>query len=173
MNNASGNNCECCGHTLAMITLRIWLAIRAIVAGVEKFAGSEASSRVVDIDGAPNAYGLTESTSDKIYSLSNYHGVPEALMRQFEGQPLIPRFMLGVFDTVLGPVLILMGATLLLGVATRLSLLAMGLVYTALTFGLILIKQEAGVAWLGVHVFMIAYALTLTQHNRFVLLRKW
>jgi len=60
-----------------------------------------------------------------------------------------------------------------LGLATRFSLFAMGLVYTSLTFGLILIKQDAGVAWLGIHIIMIVLALALAKYNRFAILKKW
>jgi thiosulfate dehydrogenase [quinone] large subunit len=49
----------------------------------------------------------------------------------------------------------------------------MGLLYTSLTFGLILIKQDAGVAWLGIHILMIVAALALANYNRFALLKKW
>jgi thiosulfate dehydrogenase [quinone] large subunit len=42
-----------------------------------------------------------------------------------------------------------------------------------LTVGLILIKQDDGVAWLGIHVALVAFALALARHNRFTLLKKW
>ena len=74
---------------------------------------------------------------------------------------------------ILGPALILLGLTLLLGIATRFSLFAMGLLYTSLTFGLILLKQDAGVAWLAAHVILIVMALALAQYNRFTILKKW
>jgi len=53
-----------------------------------------------------------------------------------------------------------------LGLATRLSLLAMGLIYTSLTFGLILLNQASGIAWLGTHMILITLALLLTSYNR-------
>jgi thiosulfate dehydrogenase [quinone] large subunit len=49
----------------------------------------------------------------------------------------------------------------------------MGLVYTSLTFGLILIKQDAGIAWLGVHIIMVVMALALAKYNKFAILKKW
>ena len=45
----------------------------------------------------------------------------------------------------------------------------MGLLYTSLTIGLILLKQDSGVAWLAIHVLMIAVALFYEKHNRFTL----
>lgn len=161
------------GSTLAFLLLRLWLAMRAIVSGIEKYAGSKASEVAVNIDGSPNDYGLTEDTTDKVYGLSHYHGVPAALYEKLHDEMLIPGFALGIFDKVLGPLLILLGITLLLGVATRISLFAMGLLYTSLTLGLILLKQDAGVAWLAIHIVLIAMALFQSRHNRFALLSKF
>jgi thiosulfate dehydrogenase [quinone] large subunit len=62
---------------------------------------------------------------------------------------------------------------LLVGIGTRISLMLQGLLYIVLTAGLILIKQDDGVAWLGIHVALVALALVLARHNRFTILRKW
>lgn len=161
------------GHTLAMLTLRIWLGVRAIQTGIEKYAGTTSHNQDVLIDGAPNAYGLTETATGKVYALSNYHGVPAPLYDQFSNQPLIPAWGLNLFDSILGPALIIVGLGVLLGIGQRISLFAMGLIYTSLSFGLILIKQDAGIAWLGVHIVMIVMALVLSPHNRFAVLKKW
>jgi thiosulfate dehydrogenase [quinone] large subunit len=161
------------GLTLGMLTLRIWLGFRAIQTGIEKFAGSKANSSVVDIDGVPNSYGLTKDGADKFYSFSEYHGVPVPLYDKFASEPLIPTWGLNLYDCILGPALIILGFTVLLGIAQRISLFAMGLLYTSLTFGLILIKQDAGIAWLGVHIIMVVMALALAKHNRFAVMKKW
>lgn len=163
--------------TLALVfsalLARLWLAVRAIQTGIEKYAGSKASTEIAEIDGSPNSYGLTKEGSDKFYSTDAYHGVPEALMEKFQEEPLMTGWALNLYDKVLGPALILLGLTILLGVASRISLFALGLLYTSLTFGLILIKQDAGVAWLGTHILIIIAALALHQHNRFCILKKW
>jgi len=74
---------------------------------------------------------------------------------------------------VLGPLLIATGLMLLLGFASRASLFVMGLIYTALTVGLILIHQDDGVSWLGIHVALVVLALMTVKHNKFSLLKKW
>jgi thiosulfate dehydrogenase [quinone] large subunit len=94
-------------------------------------------------------------------------------MEKFKAEPLMNETMLRLYDRALGPALILLGITILLGIASRVSLFALGLLYISLTWGLILIKQDEGVAWLGVHMIMIVAALALAGHNRFVLLKKW
>jgi len=157
----------------AVWLLRIWLGVRALVAGIEKFAGTRSSEELAVIDGSPNAYGLTTDATEKIYSFSSYHGVPQALYDQLAAQPLIPGFALQVYDWVLGPALLILGLTVLLGILPRISLFLMGLLYTSLTFGLILLNQSAGVSWLAVHVILIALALFWQRHNRCQLFNKW
>ncbi len=171
---AKSDCCSCdLGATFGFFVLRIWLAARAIITGLEKYAGSKSSDTAVDIAGQPNDYGLTETVMSKSYGLEFYQGVPASLYSKFAKEPLIPDFALGIYNTVLGPALILLGVTLLLGIATRTSLLLMGLLYTSLTVGLILIKQDAGIAWLGIHIIIIAMALFTVKHNRFELFRKF
>jgi len=155
------------------LLLRLWLAMRAIQTGVEKFAGAKASDSAVEIDGAVNEYGLTAASSAKHYNLDNYHGVPEALMTKFKDEPLMLKFALPLYDKMLGPALILLGITILLGIGYRTSLFLLGLLYISLTWGLILIKQDEGVSWLGIHMILVAMALHLAGHNRLSILKKW
>jgi thiosulfate dehydrogenase [quinone] large subunit len=77
------------------------------------------------------------------------------------------------FDRMLGPAFILTGIMLLVGLGTRLSLLAQALLFIALTVGLVLIDQNDGVAWLGIHIGLVAGALLLAEHNRFAVLKRW
>lgn len=161
------------GTILGFLLLRFWLAVRAIVTGLEKYAGTKASDVPVNIDGAENAYGLTASTSEKVYGFEHYHGIPEALLGKFQAEPLLPAFGLNLMDKLIGPGLILFGITLLLGIATRISLFAMGLLYTGLTVGLILIKQDAGITWLGIHILLVVVALFHVKYNRLALLKKF
>lgn len=161
------------GSVLALLLLRLWLGLRALQTGVEKFAGSRAKEEIVEVDGAPNAYGLTDMDTEKVYGFANLHGVPEALYDKFLGEPLIPVFALNIYDMVLAPLLIILGITILLGIALRVSLFAMGLVYTSLTFGLILIGQDGGVAWLGIHMLLIVAALFYVQYNRFSIMKSY
>jgi len=174
---------ECCkscpGSTLGFIygawLLRIWLAVRAIQTGVEKYTGMQGSDVPVTIDGKVNDYGLTASAPVKEYALSHYHGVPDALMSKFTHEPIMMKmpFALPLYDKVLGPALLVLGLTILLGIFSRTSLFLLGLLYISLTWGLILIKEDSGVAWLGIHMALIVMALMLAKYNRLCLLKKW
>lgn len=167
---------DCCA-ALANIygagLLRIWLAVRAIQTGIEKYSGIKGSEQRILIDGKPSTYGLSKTDLEKVYGLNNYHGIPESMVEPFSKEPLMPAFMLPIYDKVLGPALLVLGVTILLGIAPRTSLFLLGMLYISLTWGLILLAQDAGIAWLAIHMIMIVMALSMAQHNRLCLLKKW
>ncbi len=161
--------------TFAFLSLRFWLGVRALFVGIEKFSAYRAVA-VPLIDpatGQPDASGVMVNINVKSYALANYAGIPAALGDKFYHEPLFPKFVLVVFDKMLGPAFILTGTMLLIGLGTRLSLAAQGLLFIALTVGLVLIDQDAGVAYLGIHIGLVAAAFLLAEHNRFVVLKKW
>lgn len=123
--------------------------------------------------GQPDASGVMINVNVKSYALANYAGIPVALRDKFIHEPLFPKFALVVFDRMLGPAFILTGIMLIVGLGTRLSLIAQALLYIALTVGLVLIDSNDGVAYLGIHVALIAGAFLLARNNRFVVLNKW
>lgn len=161
------------GLVFASLLLRIWLGVRALQTGIEKFAGKAMSDQPIEIDGKPYSPDLTEMSSSKVYALGNYHGIPESMRASFSEEPLMMGWALKVYDLTLGPLLIILGLAILLGICSRVSLLLLGLLYVSLTWGLILLGQDAGIAWLGVHVIMVAMALNWADHNRLCILKKW
>ncbi len=167
----SNGSCESqcnCDFSLAFLLLRGWLGLRALLAGIEKFGAYKSEQHPLG-DGTDAVI----EAKVKYYALANYHGVPPALLGKFQNEALIPGFALNLFDKILGPALILAGVMLLLGLGTRLSLFVQGVIYIALSVGLILINQPDGIAWLGIHVALVAMALLLAKHNKLALLKKW
>lgn len=164
-----------CDRTLAFLVLRLWLAVRAILAGIEKFGAYRTIQKpfMDPVTGMPDPSGAMVEVKVKYYSLTNYASIPQSLKDKFANEPLLPHAMTTPFYASLGWALILLGVMLLVGLGTRISLVLQGLLYVALTIGLILIKQEDGVAWLGIHIALVAFALMLAKYNRFTLLRKW
>jgi len=165
----------CCDYSLAFLVLRGWLAIRAILTGVEKFGAYKTIQKpLIDpATGMEDPSGAMIDVKIKFYSLTNYSGVPASLQDKFANEPLLPHSAFSLFDHLLGPTLIVTGVMLLLGLGTRISLFVQGLIFIALTAGLILIKQDDGISWLGIHVALVALALMLAKHNKFALLKKW
>lgn len=138
---AKGN----CEYTAAFLLLRLFLALRSLMAGIEKF---EAGGR---------------------YSFENYYQNMNRMATGITGASFLPIWATKNFAHSLGYVLILLGAMLLLGIKTRIALVFTGLLYVGLAFGLMAVQESDGVAWLGVHVIMTAGALLLVRHNRFAL----
>lgn len=169
---------SCClfeGKTLAFLLLRGWLGVRAVVAGIEKFSSSvKVQKPLIDpVTGMEDPSGAMVEVAQKIYGWSHYKAVPQALQDKFANEPLLPHLVTAPFYTVLGPALILLGLMLLVGIGTRISLFLQGVLYIVLSVGLMLINQNDGVAWLGIHTALVAMALILVDHNRFNLLKKW
>jgi len=160
--------------TLAFLLLRGWLAVRAILTGIEKFGAYKTVQQplIDQSTGLPDASGVLHNVSIKYYSLANYSGIPGSLKDKFANEPLLPKFALTVFDHLLGPLFIATGVMLLVGLCSRCALLVQGLIYIALTVGLILIHQDDGISWLGIHIALVAFALTLLRHNKFTLSKK-
>jgi len=158
----------------AFLLLRLWLGVRSLLTGIEKFAGTVTEQRpLLDEFGDPDISGAMVSVKMKEYGFEHYHGLPQALYDKFAAEPLMPNWMLAVYSGVLGPVLILLGLALILGALPRLSLFISGLLYTSLTVGLILLNESGGVAWLATHVIMIALGLLLVQYNRLSVYNKY
>ncbi len=160
------------GHAFAFLSLRFWLGSRALITGLEKFSAKiTVQEPLLDAQGQPDMSGAMMDVEKKIYGLKYYHALPDTLQTKFAAEPLLPGFLTAPFYAILGPTLIILGIFLLIGVANRLTLFAMGGLYTALTLGLILIGQDAGVSWLALHIGLVAFALTLVDHNRFAVTR--
>lgn len=129
-------------YTAAFLLLRLFLGLRTLLAGIEKF----------ELGGT--------------YSLANYAKTMGRMAEGITGSSFVPLWATKAFAMPLGYVLIGLGAALLLGLKPRLALILTGLVYVGLSFGLMTVQESQGVAWLGVYVGMIAAALVLVQHDR-------
>ena len=140
-------------YTLAFFLLRLWLAVRAIATGLEKYEG------------------VTDGV--RAYGWSLYKAVPKTWERQFALEPLLPSWALSSYYVILGPALILLGVALLLGICTRTTLFLMGLLYISITLGVVLIGQEPVAGSMGTHVLLVVAALALVRHNRWQLFGKF
>ena len=136
-----------CEYTYAFLILRLWIGLRALLAGLEKF----------------------ESKGN--YSFVAYYENMKRLATGITGASFLPLWSTRLFAFSIGYVLIALGVTILLGIKTRFSLFLMGLTYVALSFGLMAVQESDGVAWLGVHVGLVAGALALVSYNRLALVR--
>lgn len=132
-------------YTAAFLLLRLFLGLRTLLAGLEKFE-------------------LNAS-----YSFSSYYENMARMAQGITGASFLPLWMTKPFALSLGYLLLVLGIALLLGLKTRLTLIVTALVYVGLSFGLMAVQEGEGVAWLGVHLMMFVGALLLVRHERFAL----
>jgi thiosulfate dehydrogenase (quinone) large subunit len=135
-----------CEYTAAFMLLRLFLGLRTLLAGVEKFE------------------------SKGTYSFANYYENMGRMASGITGASFLPLWSTRFFAHSIGYVLLVLGVALLLGVKTRATLVLTGLIYVALSFGLMAVQESQGVAWLAIHVVMIAGALVLVRFDRFALI---
>lgn len=132
-------------YTAAFLLLRLFLGLRTLIAGLEKFE------------------------ANKSFSFGNYSENMSRMATGISNYSLIPLWAAKGFALSLGFLLIAFGTGILLGIKTRASLFLGGLVYVGLGFGLMAVQEGEGVAWIGMQVLMFAFALTYVRHNRYAL----
>src|SRR3954451_24956219 len=120
--------------TLAFLILRLWLGMRAILTGVEKFAGYTVTQKpfVDPKTGMEDPSGAMIEVKQKFYALTNYTAIPQSLKDKFATEPLLPSAVTSPFYLILGPALIALGVMLLIGLFTRVSLAFQGILYIVL-----------------------------------------
>ena len=133
-------------YTAAFLLLRLFLGLRTLAAGLEKFE------------------------ANKSFSFSNYSENMNRMATAISNFSIIPLWASKMFAMSLGFLLVALGVTILLGIKSRASLFLAGLVYVGLGFGLMAVQEGEGVAWIGMQVLMFAVALVLVRHNRCTLL---
>lgn len=138
--------CCCCSeYAAAFALLRLFLGLRTLLAGIEKFEAKGS------------------------YSFANYYTNMTRMAEGITGASFMPLWATKYFAHSLGYLLIVLGVALLLGLKTRATLFVGGLLYVGLAFGLMSVQDNEGVAWLAIYVGLFAGALALVRHNRFAL----
>ena len=93
--NESSQN-QCCSnfdYSLAFLVLRGWLAVRAMLTGIEKFGAYQTIQKpLIDpTTGMEDPSGAMVDVKIKFYSLTNYSGIPAPLKDKFANEPLLPQ----------------------------------------------------------------------------------
>lgn len=134
-------------HTAAFLLLRLFLGLRTLMAGLEKFE------------------------ANRSYSTENYSENMTRMATGISNNSTIPLWAAKAFALPLGYLLVILGVAILLGLKTRVALFITGLLYVGLGFGLMAVQEGEGVAWIGSQVLMFAFALYLVRSDRFALWR--
>ena len=134
-----------CEYTAAFLLLRLFLGLRTLMAGLEKFE------------------------LNRSYSTENYSANMTRMAEGISKNSVLPLWATKLFALPLGYILIALGLAILLGLKSRISLFLGGLLYVGLSFGLMAVQEGEGVAWLSAQVLMFAFALVLVRHDRLAL----
>ena len=134
-------------YTAAFLLLRLFLGLRTLMAGLEKFE------------------------ANKSYSTANYSENMTRMATGISNNSVIPLWAAKAFALPLGYLLTILGLALILGLKSRATLFITGLLYVGLGFGLMAVQEGEGVAWIGMQVLMFAVALVLVRNERFALWR--
>lgn len=143
--NSSPKPASPCELTAAFLILRLFIGLRTLLAGIEKF----------------------ESGGN--YSFANYYKNMARMANGITSASFLPLWATKTFAMSIGYVLVTLGLAVLLGLKPKVSLALTGLTYVGLSFGLMAVQENEGVAWLGIYVGLIAGALCLVKHAKFAL----
>ncbi len=145
--NRSGSPLYWSAETWAFISLRLFLGLRFLLAGLGKFKGEEG------------------------YSFSHYYsGVAKGMLSGFQSTA-IPNFLLVPYIYSIAYVEIVLGVLLLLGVKTKYVLALFGLTFVSLAFGKMCQGDHQTVTSIGIHLMITTAALYFVRHNKLELLR--
>ncbi len=133
------------GPVLAFLLLRFFIGLRLFMSGIEKFE------------------------TDFTYSFESYYENMRRMADGITGASFLPVYLTRPFAYSLGYALILVGTAVLLGIKPRISLFLSGLLFVALSFGLMAVSENQGVVSLGFQVGLTCAALLLVEHSRVVL----
>lgn len=144
----SDNNQEKSNFALifANLLLRLWIALRLIAAGVDKFRAG--------------------SGKDATFSLQNYETKMANIAKLTYEKGFLPEKLCGLYAKPLGYILIVVGIWVLLGLFTELGLLAAGLTFLSLAIGLATLPDDTEVVLIGVHILIVAAALATSRANK-------
>jgi uncharacterized membrane protein YphA (DoxX/SURF4 family) len=124
----------------AHIILRLWVGLRLFMAGVDKFR-------------AGNGW------DDATFNMENYHKKSEQIGTLMFTNSFLPEQLAKPYANSIGFVLLAVGAWVVIGLFTEVSLLVAGLVFLSLGFGLAALPDDTEVVFIGMSILITAAAL--------------
>lgn len=123
----------------AHLLLRLWVGLRLFMAGLDKFRAG--------------------SGDQATFNMENYHKKSEQIAGLMSANSFLPKKMCDLYAQGIGFALVAVGLWVVLGIFTEFSLLAAGLVFLSLGFGLAALPDDTEVVFIGVSILVTAAAL--------------
>lgn len=134
------------GEAWACFLLRMWIGMRLLFAGLTKWKGSDEEGNVI----------FKPEFGEKIQ---------EGIVTQMSVATPLSTEMVKAYATYLPWALVIVGCWVIVGLFSRLSLLAAGGLILSLSFGLMLMPEDIEATFRGIEIMVIALALVTVKHN--------
>ncbi len=129
----------------ANLLLRLWVGLRLIGAGLDKFRAGDGTSAT--------------------FNLENYKTKTGAIAKLTADHGFLPQSLCDAYAQPLGYILIAAGLWAVVGLFLELGLLFAGFVVLSLGVGLATLPDDTEVVLIGIHVLIIAAALATSRHK--------
>jgi len=150
----SSSSSKCCGcqsYAFAHLLLRLWVGMRLFMAGLDKFRWG---------NGAETTFSIANYTEKK--------GPP--ISKLMASNSFLPESLCNAFGGTIGYILVAVGVWVALGICTEFGLLAAGLVFLMLGFGLAALPDDTEVVSnIGLSVLIVAAALVTAKAKNYSL----
>ncbi len=130
----------------ANLILRLWVALRLFMAGVDKWRGGDGAKATFNMD--------------------NFNVKTDRIAKLMSDNSFLPESMAGPYSKSIGYILIAVGIWVALGLFSEVALLAAGFTVLSLAFGLAALPDDTEVVYIGIHVLIIAFALVTQKANK-------
>jgi len=144
---SDSSSTKCCGslsYDFAHLLLRLWVGMRLFMAGIDKFRWGN---------------GPTVS-----FGLDNYAKKTGPLAKLMTDNSFMPEWACNAFAATIGYILIPVGLWVAIGIFTEFGLLAAGLVFLSLGFGLASLPDDTEVVTnIGLSILIVAAALVTSK----------
>ncbi|MFT4548891.1 MAG: thiosulfate dehydrogenase [quinone] large subunit [Verrucomicrobiales bacterium] len=161
--NTSHSACHCIGLAFGALLLRLWIGMRLLFAGLEKWKTKVSVTNEETGETATYwVYKVFGEGSGAIYN-ENMGRITSAMNND---SPL-QLWMIEQFASTLGWMLLIIGVWVLIGLFSRASLTAAGFVFISLTFGLATIGADPEIVERGIEIGLVVGALSLARYQVF------
>ncbi|MFO1482947.1 MAG: DoxX family membrane protein [Verrucomicrobiaceae bacterium] len=151
---SDSSSSKCCGssgYAFAHLLLRLWVGMRLFMAGLDKFRWG---------NGAETTFSIANYTDKKAPPIA----------KLMSTNSFLPESMCGPFANSIGYLLVVVGIWVAIGICTEFGLLAAGLVFLMLGFGLAALPDDTEVVSnIGLSILIVAAALVTAKAKNYSL----
>lgn len=185
--NSSHSPSHCIGLAFGALLLRLWVGMRLLFAGLEKWkvkVTEQVTEKVPEIQFDAEGNPLLDAEGNPIekmvdvlvdkefwkYDVGNdevYTEIMGRLTGPMSNDSPLRLWMIEAFSSTLGWMLLIVGAWVLIGLASRTALVAAGFVFLSLTFGLATIGADPQIVERGIEIALVVGALALARYQVF------